>query len=90
MDDLITRVFCHQIPLPRPDGSFIPGASNKYIINSDHVPVWIEAHGNYQWGDKNSHLRRHIKTVGKEKDRFTVQLTISKPGDKASVTYCIF
>lgn len=44
-------------------------------VNSDHVPIYREAVGEYTWGKKNSG-RRPIKTAGKEKERFTAQLHI--------------
>ena len=45
------------------------------VVNTDHVPIYREAAGDYTWGTKNSG-RRHIRTGGKEKERYTVQLSV--------------
>ncbi len=66
----------------RPDGSrIIAGVQDRHFVNTDHVPMPIEGVGNFSWGKKNSG-RRHVKTAGKEKDRFTCQLSIAKDGTK--------
>ena len=44
--------------------------------DDDHETV-----GNYSWGKKDSG-RRNVKTGGREKDRFTCQLSIAKDGTK--------
>ena len=84
MKEIVQRVASAQMPVQRADGSFKAGKKDTHIINSDQVPMWIESHSNTQWGDKQNHTRRCVKTSGKEKDRFTVQLTVSKSGEKVS------
>ena len=59
-----------------------PGVSDANMGNSDHLPVWVEGFGNHTWGDKSGEKRRSARTGGKEKERFTVQLTCYKNGDK--------
>ena len=55
--------------------------ADRYYINTDHVPINHETVGNYSWGKKDSG-RRNVKTGGKEKDRFTCQLSVAKDGTK--------
>ena len=56
------------------DGSTrISGVRDAYLCNTDHVLVWYETVGNYTWG-KKSGGRRHMRTGGNDKDRFTAQL----------------
>lgn len=62
--------------------------TDDFYVNTDQVPVWIESVGNYTWG-KACTGRRFVRTAGKEKDRFTVQLCIAKSGRKLKV-YIIF
>ena len=59
------------------------GVKCTHFCNTDHVPVWYKSVGNYSWGKKVSG-RQHIRTGGKEKDRFTVQLSIIKAGRKVT------
>lgn len=74
-----------QNPQQRGDGSMrIEGVSDRFLINTDHVPFNHETVGNYTWGQKDSG-RRNAKTGGKEKDRFTVQLSIGKGGLKLPI-----
>jgi hypothetical protein len=56
----------------------------KYMVNTDHVPTWMEPVGNTTWGKKTSG-RRPVATAGHEKTRFTVQLTISKDGKRSGL-----
>ena len=71
-----------QQPVRRANGTVrIDGVKDAYFCNTDHVPVWYESVGNYSWGKKNSG-RRHVRTGGKEKDRFTAQLSVGKGGKK--------
>ena len=91
--NIIARISKGQMPHQRMDGSFCPGADDDHVINSDQVPVWIESHSSTQWGDRENHKRRNVKTGGKEKDRFTVQLSVSKSGKKVSkkrFIFCVF
>ena len=81
--NIVRRIAHRQMPRQRADGSFQQGAADDFVGNSDHVPFWIESHSNHQWGEKEVHHRRLVKTAGKEKDRFTVQLTVFKSGRKA-------
>ena len=82
MVDFRGRLRHRQDPQTRADGSTrVAGVEDAYYINTDHVPVWIESVGNYSWGKKDSG-RRTVKTGGKEKDRFTAQLSIGKGGKK--------
>ena len=59
----------------------VPGFDEKYSYNFDHVPVWYKPIGDHFWGPKESGCR-NVKNGGKEKDCFTVVLTISKSGKK--------
>jgi hypothetical protein len=73
MVNMRDRVRHRQGPKKQPDGKvLITGVSDAYYWNTDHVPVW---------GKKDSG-RRTVKTGGKEKDRFTVQLGVGKGGAK--------
>ena len=79
---IISRVASSQMPKQLCDGSFRPPVNDDDCANSDHVPMYIEMHGNYTLGFKHVHERRMIKTACKEKDRITVQLTGMKSGRK--------
>lgn len=58
------------------DGSDVTiAAPPSAVVNTDHVPVNREAPSEYTWDKKNSG-RRPIRTGGKEKERFTVQLSV--------------
>jgi hypothetical protein len=82
MVDMRGRVKHRQLPTQQTDGSIVlKGVSDAYYFNTDHVPVWYKSVGNYTWGLKNSG-RCSVKTGGKEKERFTVQLGIGKGGTK--------
>ena len=50
--------------------------------NTDQVPVYIEDHRKGTLGMREDHTRRTVGTAGKEKNRFTVQLTVFKDGTK--------
>ena len=62
----IRRVAGAQTPVPRPEGSFASGVSDDKMGNTDQVPVYIEDHGNGQWGLREDHDRRCISTTGKD------------------------
>ena len=80
--DMHGKVRAKQQPEMRADGSVrIAGVKDAHFCNTDHVPVWYESVGNYSWGKKCGG-RRHVRTGGKEKDRFTAQLSITKDGRK--------
>lgn len=82
MVDMRGRVRHRQGASQQPDGRvLITGVTDEYYFNTDHVPVWVESVGNYTWGRKSSG-RRSVKTGGKEKDRYTVQLGVGKGGKK--------
>ena len=83
------EVRAKQNPVKRADGILrIAGVKDDYFCNTDHVPIWYESVGNYSWGEKSSG-RRHVRTGGKEKDRFTGQLSIGKGGKKL-IPFLIF
>ena len=84
-EDIVLRVARCQTPRKRGDGSFAPYVKDDDTGNTDQVPIYIEAHGNWQWGLKSCKDRRMIRTAGKEKDRITVQLTIFKSGRKGRI-----
>jgi len=67
---------------------FVPGIEDGDVWNFDHVPIWRECVGNYSWGPKDSD-RRNARTGGKEKDRNTVVLGMSKTGKKL-IPFIIF
>ena len=50
--------------------------------NIDQVAVYIEYHSKGTWGMRDYHTRRAVGSAGKEKDRFTDQLTVFKDGTK--------
>ena len=82
VQSIVRRVAGAQMPCQRADGSYWPGVSDDRMANTDQVPVRIEDHGGGQWGLRETHDRRMISTAGKEKDRFSVQLTCFKSGRK--------
>ena len=82
MEHIIDCVSQKQIPHQSPDGSFNPGVTDANMGNTDQVPVYIEDHGKGTWGMREDHTRRTVGTDGKEKDRFTAQLTVFKDGLK--------
>ena len=53
----------------------VPGIDGKDLYNFVHILVWYEPVGYHYWGLEDSG-RRNVKTRGKDKDRFTVVLTI--------------
>ena len=80
--EIIARVAEVMMPMQRPDGGYRPGAKDDDVGNFDHCPFYIEDHSNGYWGLKESIKRRCITTGGKDKSRFTAQLTIFKSGQK--------
>ena len=82
MERIIDRIAPKQMPQQRPDGSFHPGVTDKNTGNTDQVPIYIEDHSKGTWGMREDHTRRTVGTSGKEKDRFTAQLTVFKDGTK--------
>lgn len=74
------------MPVQRADGSFVQGVADKDMVNTDQVPIYLEDHSKATWGCKDNNERRMIGTAGKDKDRITVQLSISKGevGNKVS------
>ena len=85
VEHIIDRVAQKQMPQQRPDGSFHPGVMDANMGNTDQVPVYIEDHSKGNWGMREYHTRRTVCTAGKEKDRFTAQLTVFKYGTKVRV-----
>ena len=72
----------------RGDGTFQPGVTDDKMGNTYQVTVYVEIHGNYQWGQREDHRLRMVSTTGKENNRFTVKLTVFKSGHKVrSVSY---
>ena len=82
MERIIDRVAQKQMPRKRPDGSFHPGVTDENMANTDQVPVYIDDHSKVTWSLREDHTRRAVGTSGKEKDRFTPQLTVFKDGIK--------
>ena len=80
------RVANSQMPSQRPDGSFRPGVTDDRMANTDQVPTYIEDHSNATWGRREDHERRTVGTAGKEKNRFTTQLTCFKSGRKVRIS----
>ena len=62
-------------------GVIIPAVPDERLCNTDHIPMYKEDVGKYSWSEKNSGGRQ-IRTGGAEKERFTVQPTITKSGRK--------
>ena len=86
---IVRRTSNAQMPWKRVDGTFQPGfTDDEKMGNIDQVPVYVESRGNYQWGRREDHHRRMVSNVGKENNRFTVQLTVFNSGRKVrSVSY---
>ena len=82
VEHIIDLVVQKQMPQQRPDGSFHPYVINANIDNTDQLMVYIEDHSKSTWGMMEDHTRRMVGTSGKEKDRFTAQLTMFKDGTK--------
>ena len=70
------------MPQQRPDVSFHPGVTDANMGNTDQVLEYTEDHSKGTWGMMEDHTRRMVGTSGKEKDRFTAQLTMFKDGTK--------
>ena len=79
---IVNRVAGAQMPIQRANGSFRPGMEDDKMGNTDQMPLYIEDHQKGVWGEQDSRERRIIGTGGKEKDRFTAQLTGFKSGQK--------
>ena len=86
VERIIDRVDQKQMPQQKPDGSFHPGVTYAKMGNTDQVLVYIEDHIKGTWGMREDHTRRTVVTSGKEKDRFTAQLTVFKDGTKVRIT----
>ena len=84
--EIIARMAGAMMPMQRPDGSYRPGTKDDDVGNFNHCPFYIEDHSNGCWRLKESSERRCITTGGKDKSRFTAQLTIFKSGRKACHT----
>jgi len=84
VQSIVGRVAHSQMPLQRVDGTFRSGVTDNNMGNTDQLPVWMEPHSKWQWGERENHNRRMISTAGKDKERITVQLTIFKNGRKVS------
>ena len=63
------------------DGILVPAVPDDRLCNTDHIPMYKEDVGKYSWSEKNSGGSQ-IRTGGAEKERFTVQPTITKSGKK--------
>ena len=50
--------------------------------HTDQVLVYIEDHSKGTWVMREYHTRSTVGTAGKEKDKFTAQLTVFKDGTK--------
>ena len=85
---IVRRTANDQMPRQRGDGTFQTGVTDDKMGNTDQVHVYVEIHGNYQWGRREDHHRRMVSIAGRENNRFTVQLTVFKSGRKVrSVSY---
>lgn len=62
----------------------VPGTYDDDWYNFDHVPVWQKPVASTCRGPKDSGCR-NVKTAEREKNRYTVVLTISKSGRKLPV-----
>ena len=82
VERIIDRVAQKQMPQQRPDGSFHPVVTDAKMENTYQVPVYIEDHSKDIWSMREDHTRRTVGTDGKEKNRFTAQLTVFKDGTK--------
>lgn len=85
LEKQIKRIAAAQLPqritLKNGEIANVPGIDDDVFFNFDHVPVWQETVGTTTWGEKDSG-RRNVKTAGKEKNRYTVVLGISKEKKK--------
>ena len=84
VQSIIRRVTKSQTPQQRLDGTWRGGVSDTMMENTDQVPVYMEDHSKSTWGRRDNHERRTVSTTGKDKDRFTVQLTVFNDGRKVS------
>ena len=84
VDSIVRRVSTAQMPQQRVDGTYHGGVSDAMMGNTDQVPVYMEDHSKSTWGRREDHERQTVSTAGKDKDRFTVQLTVFKNGRKVS------
>ena len=85
---IVRRTANAQMLRHRGDGTLQPGVTDDKIGNTDQVPVCVEIHGNYQWGQREDHHRRMVRTAGKENNRFNLQLNVFKSGRKVhSILY---
>ena len=84
-EHIIDCVAQKQMPKQRPDGSFHPGVADEKMGNIDQVPVYIADHSKGTWGMREDHTRRTVVNAGKDKYRFTAQLTVFKDGTKLRV-----
>ena len=75
----------HKIDMGYGEMEQVPGIDKKYWYNFDRIPIWQKPVGNHSWGPKESD-RINVKTGGKDKDRFTVVLTLLNRGK----TFTIF
>ena len=82
LERIIDRVAQKQMPQQRPDGYFHPSVMYANMGNTDQVPVYIEDHSKGTWGMREDQIRSTVGAAGKEKDRFTSQLTVFKDGTK--------
>ena len=60
---------------------FIPPILDQYYCKNDNISLYIDTLGNYTCGERNTG-GLNIGTGGKEKDRFTVQLSCINVGKK--------
>ena len=81
VNSIVRRVAKAQTDTKNDDGALVPAVPDDRFCNTDHIPMYKEDVGKYSWSEKNSGGRQ-IRTGGAEKERFTVQPTITKSGKK--------
>ena len=94
VQNIIERVARSQ-QCKRVGNNAVPPTLDHYFVNTDHIPFYRDMVGMYSWtkqgaGGKNKReFRGQVGTGGGDKDRFTVQLSVTKSGKKLK-PYLIF
>ena len=70
------------MPIQWVDDMFRAGVKDAKMGNTDQVPICFEDQSTSTWGFRESQDCQTSGTGGKDKDRFTVQLTVFPDGRK--------
>ena len=86
-ENIIKSVGDTQVPQKR-GHVWVPAAPDSKLVNTDHIPFYRDMVGSCSWtakgdgGGQKRGLRGQVARGGGEKDRFTMQVTITKNGKK--------